>query len=305
MSVAACFFFNYPFARNIPVLREIYEGEFDEVMFIQPLEVSDDPSVCTVFQAAFNFAGFFWQARHEIMALESEYIFFISDDCILNPRHIELFRSAGDRVASVDTFIPQLLPLANETWSRNNHKVASLARFAGNYGLYDQRIENWAQYLPDAVEFERKISELGIPPQTLAYPNDEDMARLSPAQKEVVGRLFGKQREPVSLPYPIISAVSDFFIVKKNSVSRFLEMCGRFSAMNIFSEMATPMALAATGGSLSQCKNFGWSFDWTFGRNSAVEHFTPTEISEIQDLRGGMDKNNLLKHPVKLSKVLV
>jgi hypothetical protein len=304
MKVALCLFFNYPFERNIPVLESLYRDTFDDIVHIQPMMRSDRDNVHTVYRAAFNFGGFFSDSLAFLSELDADYLVFSGDDCIINTA---LF---GDNFATtflrdneeISAFLPQPLKFCNGNEWGSSHKINTLARFAKGYGLYDQRIEDWLGFLPDPNPIRNTAQRLAVHSDKMSQPTAEQKSKMNPAQLEVLTSMMGNQSE-APMPYPLVYAISDFFIVSRKNLELFCHNVGLLAAMNIFSEVSVPTALMSLPGPLLRASDLNLTFDWTWGRNQEVEHFVPTSIEEIGGVISDMDTHTLFRHPIKLSKV--
>lgn len=304
MKTALCLFFNYPFERNIPLLEELYSDTFDNIVHIQPMVCSKRENVHTVYRAAFNFGGFFADSRSFLEELDADYYIFAGDDCIINTR---LFHKTFEQTflkgeKQITAFIPQLLKFANGNEWKAPHKINTLARFVNGYGLYDQRIEGWNSFLPDPEIIKKAAERLGVHSETLRQPPEDDYRTLTPSQREVLHRLMGGKLE-APLPYPLVYAVSDFFIVSRHQLSEFCHNVGLLATMNIFPEVSVPTALLSLNGPILQAKDLSLKFEWTWGRNQDVEHFVPTSMDELRNFIAQMEDHTLFRHPIKLSKV--
>lgn len=303
MKLGLCVFFNYPFPSNIPIWRELYGDLFSEITFIQPLVRSAEPDVVTVYRAAFNFAGFFSDARSALEAMDVDAVVFTGDDCVLNPALFgEGFASRFRWGPDVSGFIPELLPFANANWLRNRHKLSVLGRFIGGYGFFDQRIQGWQQHLPDPEGILARYRALGVAVDDLDLPPAEEIEKLTGTQREIIRRTFrGNPTAPQ--PYPLSYAISDFFIVAKSHLPEFCHQAGLLAAMNVFPEAAVPMALVSLGGTLRQARECGLAFQWTYGRNPDATFFVPNSMEELRDCVSSQPANSIFIHPVKMSSI--
>ena len=136
----------------------------------------------------------------------------------------------------------------------------------------------------------------------MTRPTAEQERKMSPAQLEALTRVMGRQ-EQSPMPYPLVYAVSDFFIVSKEYLALFCHNAGLLAAMNIFSEVSVPTALMTLPGPLLRARDLDLTFDWTWGRNQEAEHFVPNSVGEVRKFIAGMDQNTLFRHPIKMSKI--
>lgn len=297
--------FNYPFERNIPILESLYSNLFDEILFIQPFIQSKRENVATVYRAAFNFGGYFSDVYSRLRDLSADYYVFAGDDCILNSKRFgQAFSSTFRTGNGFSAFIPQLLPFtAGRIWG-NPHKVATLGRFVGGYGLFDQRIEEWARFLPDQDILRTNLSRLNIQNALISTQTEEEKRKLTQAQHEVAKHLLrNKKADKAELPYPLTYAVSDFFVVSGRKLELFCHFVGLFASMNIFPAIAVPTAICCLEGRILQAKDLKLSYEWTFGRNQNADFFRPTKISELLSFCEQMEGNVLFNHPIKLSSI--
>lgn len=304
MKTALCLFFNYPFERNIPILEALYAGTFDQIVHIQPLVQSERPNVHTVYRAAFNFGGFFADSKAFLESVDADYYVFAGDDCVVNTRLFDkgLKENLLGARQEFTAFIPKLLKFSNGNEWNNPHKINALARFVSGYGLYDQRIEGWQGFLPDPHPIEEAARRLRVDSSSIQRPPEKDIELLAPAQREVLRRLLGSN-PTAPMPYPLVYAVSDFFVVSRKHLSTFCHNVGLLASMNIFPEVAVPTALLTLPGPIVQANELGLTFEWTWGRNQDAEHFVPTTVAEVRNFIAGMKDNTLFRHPIKLSKV--
>lgn len=304
MKTALCLFFNYPFEKNIPVLEELYTNTFDHIVHIQPMVRSERENVYTVYRAAFNFGGFFCDSKAFLESLDADYFVFAGDDCILNTRlfgaNFEKTFLSGE--LEMGAFIPQVLSFAKGKEWLQIHKMNSLARFINGYGLYDQRIEGWHSFLPDPEQIRQAAKRLEVYSPTLHRPPADEVEKLSPGHCEVINRLMGSKAE-VPIPYPLVYAVSDFFVIPRKHLNTFCHNVGLLATMNVFPEVSVPTALLTLPGSIVQAKDIGVDYEWTWGRNQEVQHFVPTSLDEVRDFIANMGNKTLFRHPVKLSKI--
>lgn len=303
MRLGLCVFFNYPFPSNIPIWRELYGGIFSEIIFIQPLVRSTESDVVTVYRAAFNFAGYFSDARTALESMDVDAVVFTGDDCVLNPALFgNDFASRFRWGPEVSGFIPEVLPFANEKWLGNRHKLSVLGRFVGDYGVYDQRIQGWQHHLPDPERIIECYRSLQIAVDDLRFPPEEEITKLTGTQREIIRRTFrGNSTAPQ--PYPLSYAISDFFIVAQSRLAEFCHQAGLLAAMNVFPEAAVPMALVSLEGTLRQARDCRLVFQWTYGRNRDATFFVPTSIDELRDCIGKQPANSIFIHPVKMSSI--
>ena len=76
--------FNHQFEKNIPKLRELYDGRFSTIRYLSPFSKSTDPDIIPIFETSVHFQGYFAQAWAQLPK-NCEYYIFCGDDLILNP----------------------------------------------------------------------------------------------------------------------------------------------------------------------------------------------------------------------------
>ena len=304
MRVGLCLFFNYPFPKNFPTLRKIYSEHFDEIRFIQPMVESSDTDVFTVYRAAFNFSGFFSDARHFLKEMNCDAIVFAGDDCVVNRELTgNKFESTfGDPSADFDMFITGLNQFSGPEWWKNTQKVRAVGRIFGQSGFFDQRIIKWQSYFPDKNWLESQLAAYGLNNDLLEAPTAEEMGTLPIDQAFILNGFFGGQKKR-PIPYPLVYAISDFFIISASVLDKFCHNAGIFAALNVFSEFSVPTAMLCTGSHIKQARDVGLKVDWTFGNNPKAKHFVPLSLDEVNNFIDDMGDTLLYRHPVKLSSV--
>jgi hypothetical protein len=306
MRLGLCLFFNYPFPKNFAVLRKLYEDYFDEVRFIQPMVMSPDKDSFTVYRAAFNFSGFFSDARHFLAGMNCDAIVFAGDDCLINREVVgrQFLGTFGTPSKDFDIFTTRLLPFSGENWWMNTQKVRALGRIFGNSGFFDQHINEWRNYFPSYDWMEARLQHYNILNEPLKAPSSDQLLKL-PKDHAFILEGFFQGKTSRAIPYPLTYGISDFFIVTSTALERFCHYAGLFATLNIFSEFSTPTAMIASNYQISQVFDVGKKVDWSFGNNQAVEHFVPRSYREVTDYLTSMGEDLLYKHPVKLSGVSI
>lgn len=76
---------NHPFPKNIPLIRRLYAGRFEKILFLVPFHRSEEADVITVYRGSYVHAGYITDAREKLLAIDCDHFLFIHDDVILNP----------------------------------------------------------------------------------------------------------------------------------------------------------------------------------------------------------------------------
>ena len=101
------------------------------------------------------------------------------------------------------------------------------------------------------------------------------------------------------IPYTMAWGMSDIFCIDKGSLFEFSRLCGIFSAMNLFVEIAIPTAvvLMFQREEVSFFPDEGYYFLWGEDR-TRLEEFYNRDFSRLCE---GWDSSKFFIHPVKLS----
>jgi len=307
MKSTVCVLFNHAFPKNIPVLRKIYKGRFDNVVFIQPLASSPNKDVITSYRGSYCFHGMIVDAARRLLKNPAaDYYLFIHDDVLLNPRYDaeQLFTSLG--IPEGGAFIPYINPLGGDVnhWSWISSFLWKLFypmnKFSGS------GIQNLLQFFPDNKQTRKELEEkYKFKFSNITYNRDITIHNSGvfgnnpysdPTEQMILNGLFEKayNSQIVSLPFPFFHGVSDFFVVDATTLEKMIPILGVMAAAQIFVEIAIPTALIITAQRVKRASEVGFKIDYRWGEDR--------KLLDFEEIKNRFNEDLLFIHPVKLSK---
>lgn len=246
--------FNHRFDKNLPLLRKIYGSRFSNIRFLMPFYDGADSDVIPVYESSYQFQGYLIQAYEKLKDIPCSHYLFIGDDLIINPDFDE------------SNFIPRTNMHNKKFLSLKIESVNSPNKFKRCYWtlyfskpFYDVSTQ-WKDSLPSYDEAMDKFKDF-FGAKYKEFYDEEFFGN----PNEPGGNIFGKWNNPkdflnvvnyfittngnsLRIPYPMAASghVADIFCVSKESLFKFSRLCGIFSAMNMFVEIAVPTAAVLT-----------------------------------------------------------
>lgn len=251
-------FFNHRFEQNIPKLYKYYGERFDNIKIIIPFyRDPSDPRIIRVYGNSWTFQDYFRQAYPEFVSDEVTHYVFIGDDCLLNPNINQENITESLKLHDESSFMCDIQSLAPLSLSWKNFS--------------DEKIG----FITPGVNFEKELPDKNTALQQIKRhkifserPDDEFFEYQSLSKFCAISKnyfeaftyqiLKRRVRLPMKafpkvkreLPFPLLKGYSDFFIVNKDSLGRFVHLCGIFCSMHMFAEIAVPTALALSSTDL-------------------------------------------------------
>lgn len=304
MTVTLCVVFNHPYPDNIPFIKQMYADKFDNIIFVQPFVRSDRDDVVVSHRGSFNFQGLIFDAIPRLMEIETDYVVFAQDDCLINPRLtkdniIEELGVEKDR-PFFGSFLPISGPIDGWHWM-----LPTVWRsFYSWSSLVCTGVENFIKYLPDAYDAKSRIERNhGVrfspvtPPlnSNLRYGAVSDASSDTLISDALVKGLFATApADGIELNYPWLFGMSDFLVMSIDSLERIRQFLGVTAAASIFAEVAIPTALAIHHETISSPSNNKWQLEYTWGTERAA--------TTRDAITAAFDADVAVIHPVKLSK---
>lgn len=293
--VALVIIFNHRYDKNIPLLRKIYSDRFSIIRFIVPFYEGKDDDVYTVYENSFEFQGYIAQSYDKLKELECQHYVFIGDDLILNPTINENNILSSLRLNKSDSYIESVTPLKYMKWHYHRFFNASKA-FLGEGVNFDSE-------LPSYESAYKRVAEYGFGNIDI----NKDMKKIIPDVNGIRGKIkvfLDRTVHPVTVKYPLFTGYSDFFVIPKEKLYDFSRLCGVFSAMRLFVEIAIPTAMVL----VNHKKNLKMQQDvevitkkmWCV--SDFVMHFEKKCNYRIENMDENWPINYLYLHPVKLSR---
>lgn len=305
--------FNHRFEQNVPLLEKMYGERFRNRYYIMPFYDGHDRRVIGVYENSHFFQGYIAQAFPRVFSDEYTHYVFCADDLVLNPAINEENILRELEVEGNCAYIKNLTALSEVYFLWIFYKRILEA--------FDSKGVHFSRELPDAQEANAAMARHGIAFRELSMKNLRNWhGKLSfhdfRYHKGFPWRsLYLLRRRP--LPYPLVAAYSDFFVLPAKDIRRFVHLCGIFASMNLWVETAIPTAMAITSDrivtELALGKN--WMSEVECLRHEKVwrgleiwkvpevETFAEQLGYDLQRLSHHQQERRLLYvHPVKLSK---
>ena len=286
--------FNHRFDKNIEKLRSLYKDKFEDIKFIVPFYTGDASDVIPVYESSRQFQGYIAQAYKDFVGDYDHYM-FVADDMLINPKiNSENYKDWFGLEEGI-SYITDLYPLSE--WDLSFERIEDGLRGFENLGV------NYAGEIPSAEEAFRVAEEKGFTNFSMSskvFGNNKMSYWL--AEKRLLKRwLRGKIKGKRDLPYPLMQAYSDFFVISKEAIKEFSRMCGVFAAMNIFVETALPTALMLAERKITKASDFSYNnkIMWTEKEVSDLGEANSWSARKVLEK---MDANCICVHPIKLSK---
>lgn len=287
--------FNHRFERNLPLLRSLYRDRFQPT-YLMPFAQTEDPDVTAVYASSHHFQGFVAQGYRDFRQADATHYVFVADDLLLHPR-LDAGNIAAELGLSDSTgYIKNVTSLASAPFAWN-HLQPAVHAFHANNG-----VEQWRE-LPAVDEATRLVARHGQasgrfgPRNALGFSGRPELRRGQLA----TAAYFLRHADRRDLPYPLLWAYSDFFVVPAGAMPTFARLCGVFAAMGLFVEVAVPTALALACDHLvteQTSSRRGYEM-WSENEQHDLEQRFGTSLDRLTQ---GFPDDWLYVHPVKLSK---
>lgn len=308
---AICFVivFNHKYEQNIPKLRAIYKDKFDHITFLMPFGDETQDDVVPVYDSSYRFEGYLAQGYHHFARPHYSHYVFAGDDLILHPR-----LSQDNLVAELGLqdgqsgYIKGLNPLLDLhfDWPHMLPAMKALVRLGqGGY------VNAWPE-LPSGDEALQTLRAQGHEFSPLNWRQWHDLIRGHQVRGHQIGlrhRLRSAwwlarhgARRGYSLPFPLLQGYSDFVVVPAAHIRQFCRLCGVFSALDLFAEVAIPTALALSCPRVVTEKDTSWHGVEIWDQETLQRLLQQNNFSLPQMLQSYGD-NQLYLHPLKLSKL--
>ncbi len=299
MSAKICLvvIFNHRYDRNLPFLRERYQGVFSHVRFLVPFYRGADADVIPVAASSATFQGYIAQGWRSFAGEKFTHYVFVADDMVLNPGLNEDNLLVSLSLGKDDAYIQELRPLTKLTfhWPFLHRTLQA---------LQPTSFVNAAPELPSREEAIERLAAHGVRItsfgwRTLRFGQGSWWWKL---RALLAGTLFLYGTKGVrQVTYPLAMSYSDFFVVPAAAMAEFAHLCGVFTAMGVFVECAIPTALAFAsrsihleGSSQGRGKEI-FDLDELAAFEEQYHHHLPTLLADFP-------ADTLYIHPVKLSR---
>ena len=297
--------FNHRFDKNLPLLRKIYGSRFSNIRFLMPFYDGTDSDVIPVYESSYQFQGYLIQAYEKLKDIPCSHYLFIGDDLIINPDFDELNFIArasmhGKKFLSAK-FTPVNSPNKFKRWSI----VDSSKPFYNRYTSWKDSLYTYEEAMAKFNDFfgvkykevydEAFFGNPNEPGRNIVgkWDNPEDFLKM-------VNHFIETNKNSLNIPYPMAhqGGVADIFCVSKESLFEISRLCGIFSAMKLFVEIALPTAVVLTfkRNEVEFIKYGLWL--WRDNR-TAFENFYDKDFNRLYK---EWNEKLFCIHPVKLSR---
>lgn len=243
--------FNHRFDRNLPLLRKIYGARFSNIRFLMPFYDGSDVDVIPVYESSYQFQGYLIQAYDKLKDIPCSHYLFIGDDLILNPDFDELSFVSRTNMCGKKFLSSSFSELNSPNkfkwkWTAGSSKPFYDAATSWQNSLctYDEALSKFNDFF--GVKYKETYDQdfFGDPNK----PGANVLGSWNNAKSffNVVNYFIATNRNSLKIPYPMAGGYSDIFCVDKDSLFEFSRLCGIFSAMNLFVEIAIPTAAVLT-----------------------------------------------------------
>ena len=240
--------FNHRFDRNLPLLRKIYGERFSDIRFLMPFYDGADDDVIPVYESSKQFQGYLIQAYDKLKDIPCSHYLFIGDDLIINPAFDEMNFVGRIKMYDKKFLITNFAPLNSPNMFRWSWVARSSEPFYDYFTswkdslyTYDEAIAKFNDFF--GVKYKETYDEAFF-----GNPNEPGANRIAGWNDAngfvaVVKYFMALNANTLHIPYPMARGYSDIFCVSKDSLFEFSRLCGIFSAMNMFVEIAIPTAV--------------------------------------------------------------
>lgn len=304
-SNAICFVivFNHKYEQNIPKLRAIYGDKFTNIAFLMPFGDALQDGVVPVYDSSYRFEGYFAQGYQHLASDKYSHYVFVGDDLILHPRLNQNNLIAELGLDDQSGYIKTLTPLsqAHFDWPHMLSTMEALALF-GQDGYVNAQPE-----LPSSQDAFQILRGKGHQFNPLTWRHWRDPNRKYHSSLRQRWRSFRwlarhAGRHGYTLPFPLLQGYSDFVVVPAAHARQFCRLCGVFSALNLFAEIAIPTALALSCPHVVTEQDVSWHGVELWDRDALERLLQHNNYDLSQMLRSYAD-DQLYLHPLKLSKL--
>ena len=243
--------FNHRFDKNLPLLRKIYGSRFSNIRFLMPFYDGADSDVIPVYESSYQFQGYLIQAYEKLKDIPCSHYLFISDDLIINPAFDETNFVNRAKMYDKKFWITNFAPLNSPNMFRWTRVATSSTPFYNVATQWKDSIYTYDEAMAKFNEFFGAKYKEFYDEEFFGDPNKPGSNSIggwnnSEVFFNVVNYFIMTNGNSLHIPYPMARGYSDIFCIAKGSLFEFSRLCGIFSAMNMFVEIAIPTAAVLT-----------------------------------------------------------
>lgn len=297
--------FNHRFDKNLPLLRKIYGSRFSNIRFLMPFYDGADSDVIPVYESSYQFQGYLIQAYEKLKDIPCSHYLFIGDDLIINPNFDELNFIPSSKMYDKKFLSAEFTPLNSPNKFKRWSIVDSSKPFYNRYTSWQESLYSYDEAMAKFNDFfGAKYKEIyeadffGNPNEPGGnivgkWDNPEEFLKM-------VSHFIGTNKSSFNIPYPMAhqGGVADIFCVSKESLFALSRLCGIFSAMKLFVEIALPTAvvLLFKRNEVEFIKYGLWLWK---DKRTAFENYYDKDFSRLYS---EWNEKLFCIHPVKLSR---
>lgn len=299
--VALIIIYNHQYNKNIEILEKLYEGRFTDIYHLVPFYSGNKSNVIPVYENSYYFQGYVAQGFKDFQKPSYKHYFFVADDLLLHPdinqNNYKQYFSLGDDTC----FIPGFSNLHDVEGPRPWHRVAD----AFHWNLKVAGVEA-ANFWPDAQTVQQAFKKFNLDIKPLKFSqiwptpaSAGDWLRMPKKHllRYVKNRAL-KQRH--HLPYPVVAAYSDIFIVSADAISAFVNYCGVTAVTKLFVEVGLPTAMVLSANKITTEDDLPVKGRvlWVADDFKFLDRYNQNFSALLSDF----PEHTLYIHPIKLSK---
>lgn len=297
--------FNHRYDKNLPLLRKIYGERFSEIRFLMPFYDGADADVIPVYESSWQFQGYLIQAYEKLKDISCTHYLFIGDDLIINPtfdekNFVELSTMHDKKFLSCGFWLMNCPNNFKWWWPSDSSKpfYQHHTSYRDFICSYDEAMTKFNDFFGEKYKEtydEEFFGDPNVPGRNLLYiwNNAEEFHHAVNEFKKSNGNSF-------KIPYPMACGYSDIFCIDKESLFEFSRLCGIFSAMNMFVEIAIPTAAVLTFKRNDVAFFSKEVIQAIWGGNNR-KAFAEKYNADFSRLYSEWDEKIFFVHPVKLS----
>ena len=306
MTPALIIIYNHRFDQNIPKLNEIYKNKFSKIYHLVPFYDGNLSNVIPVFENSFYFQGYIPQAKHILKNIDCTHYLCIGDDLILHPDFNENNVLEKLTIGKGEGFLPWYWGMLSDIsleWANTFPSINAF--YAEDYLLH--HAPDWKKVLPERESAIKVFEKYNFKTGKLLFNSLKgengtyDYPRFDITRKEYLKLLFKKRR---TLPYPLLAAYSDIFVIAKQNLKNFSKYCELFRQMRLWVEVALPTAMLLSHENVKFEKDSKWQ-GTTYWINKNLEEMTEryNKVNfNFELFMKSYKEKELYIHPVKLSQ---
>ena len=290
----------------MPLLRKIYGERFSDVRFLMPFYDGADDDVIPVYESSHNFQGYFIQAYDKLKDIPCTHYLFIGDDLIINPAFDETNFVGRTNMHGKKFLDKNFSPLNSPNMFRWVWTADSSKSFYNSSTSWRGSLYSYAEAMTKFNDFFGTQYKEVYDEAFFGNPNEPGSNRIghwndAKGFLPVVQYFIATNGNTLHIPYPMAGGgcCGDIFCVDKGSLFEFSRLCGIFSSMNLFVEIAIPTAavLIYKRDDVIFFPQNSYLILWNEDRNTFADKYG----RDVTRLYNDWDEKLFYVHPVKLS----